>query len=819
MALPLRPARPTSYVSMDETSRALLESSMESSLIIDVSGYVLAANLMAAKLYGMETVKELEQANIYDLLPRDSADSRRERIAEAIESVRFLRFEEEVGGRSLVHSIVPVTNPWGEVTRLAINTLDLTELRRTDEDLRREQQRQIFFMESLPGIVYHLYPDQSIRYANRYFRKYFGSPKGKKCADALNCANNSCEGCPPMESMGTDRTQEWDWTDARGRTFHLQCSPMTDSSGERMIMVLGIDITDRKRAEDALKIAHDRSEDKVRLRTRELERANAELTSKSTRLVAAMKKADAATRAKSAFLANMSHEIRTPLNAVLGMAELALRVDDPTRKNECLSRVLEAGTSLLTVINDILDFSKIEARKLALERIDFDVREVLRTALDMHRLHAADKGLVLVAEVAGEVPRAIVGDPGRLRQVLVNLVANAVKFTEAGGVTVRIGVAQGRDPAATEESLTLEFAVSDTGIGIPRKKRRAIFKSFLQADDSITRKHGGTGLGLAICKLLVELMGGVLAVESEEGRGSTFSFAVRFGVGDPEALEADRAEVEAAPPRPGLRVLLADDNALNRSLALDLLAEKGYEAVAVENGAQALEAVRSQRFDLVLMDVQMPVMDGITATRAIRDPGSGALDPQVPIVALTAHALKGDRERFLGAGMNGYIAKPIRIDDFYATVAAAVSSDSAALDDSSEGKGGHASQGDCTAGPPDRTDKGCHAFDRETALEMLGGNRALLGRMDAIFLRDTPRDLEDLAEALASRRLDEAGRLAHSIKGSAKTVGGRRAGALAEQVEFFCRQQDHASAAREYKTLESEVRSALEFLKRESALN
>ncbi len=804
---------------MDETSRALLESSMESSLVIDVSGYVLAANLMAAKLFGMETPGELEQANIYDLLPRDSADSRRARISEAIEAVRSLRFEEEVSGRSLVHSIVPVTNPWGEVTRLAINTLDLTELHRTDEDLRREQQRQIFFMESLPGIVYHLYPDQSIRYANRYFRKYFGSPKGKKCAEALNCANSSCEGCPPMESMESDRTQEWDWTDARGRTFHLQCSPMTDSAGERMIMVLGIDITDRKRAEDALKIAHDKSEDKVRRRTRELERANAELTSKSTRLVAAMKKADAATRAKSAFLANMSHEIRTPLNAVLGMAELALRVEDPSRKNECLGRVLEAGTSLLTVINDILDFSKIEARKLPLERIDFDIREVLRTALDMHRLHAADKGLTLVAEVGDDVPLAIVGDPGRLRQVLVNLVANAVKFTEAGGVTVRIGVAPGGVDTAPGSPLTLEFAVADTGIGIPKKKRRAIFKSFLQADDSITRKHGGTGLGLAICKLLVELMGGTLEVESEEGRGSTFFFAIDFSVGDPEALEQDRAEAATAAPRPGLRVLLADDNALNRSLAMDLLAEKGYEAVAVENGVQALEAVRRERFDLVLMDVQMPVMDGITATRAIRDPGSGALDSEVPIVALTAHALKGDRERFLAAGMNDYIAKPIRIDAFYATVAGAVNGAQAPGADSVAGAGvaaGVAAGGnDCAE---DRQEgNGCPAFDRGTALEMLGGNRALLGRMDAIFLRDTPGEMEELAVALADQRWDEALRLAHSIKSSARTVGARRAGAQAEQVEFFCRQQDHTSATREYKALESEIRSALEFLAREAA--
>eukprot|EP00828_Plagiopyla_frontata_P036289 TRINITY_DN4792_c0_g1_i1.p1 TRINITY_DN4792_c0_g1~~TRINITY_DN4792_c0_g1_i1.p1 ORF type:complete len:395 (+),score=178.68 TRINITY_DN4792_c0_g1_i1:363-1547(+) len=362
-----------SYVSLDETSRALLDASVESALIMDSAGNVLAANDAAAGLFGRDTAEALERENIYSLLPGDTADSRRKRVERAIETAAQVRFEEEVDDRVLLHSIVPVTNPWGKVARLVIYTLDLTALRRTDEGLRREQQRQIFFMESLPGIVYHLYPDRTIRYANRYFRKYFGSPKNKLCHEALHCSEKHCDSCPPMDAMEQDRAVEWDWTDAMGRTFHLQCSPMTDSAGERMIMVLGIDITARKKAEDELKMAHDKMEDRVRQRTRELERANAELTSKSMRLVAAMKKADAATRAKSAFLANMSHEIRTPLNAVLGMAELALKKTSGVARDLCLKRVMEAGNSLLSVINDILDFSKVEAGRLELEAIEFDL--------------------------------------------------------------------------------------------------------------------------------------------------------------------------------------------------------------------------------------------------------------------------------------------------------------------------------------------------------------------------------------------------------------------------------------------------------------
>lgn len=704
--------KPGQYTLLDDTTQALLESSLEAACVIDANGFILAANDRAAKLFGHEIGQSLREVNILENAPEDLVETRREKIAEALRSDTPVRFEEELDGLSLLHSIASVVSPWDEISKLAVHTLDMTKLRRTDEDLRREQQRQIFFMESLPGIVYHLYPDKSIRYANRYFRKYFGSPKGKKCGQALQCSSHSCEGCPAMQAMDMDRAVEWDWTDAKGRTFHMQCSPMTDSAGERMIMVLGIDITARKRAEDALKRAHDKLEERVRIRTMELERANTELTSKSTRLVSAMKKADAATRAKSSFLANMSHEIRTPLNAVLGMAELALRIHDEGKKNEYLKRVMEAGNQLLSVINDILDFSKIEARKLTLEKIDFDIRKTLEGVLDIHRLQTMSKSLILELDVAADVPEVLVGDPSRLKQVLINLISNAVKFTEEGSVTISITKTEGPDEVETGDPVTLRFAVTDTGIGIPEDKQKAIFKSFLQADDSVTRKHGGTGLGLAICTLLVELMEGKLELESEEGKGSTFYFNARFTVGNPDAVYeilADNLNLQAQGV-PRLKVLLADDNALNRELATTLLEEQGHECTAVENGSLALDAVREEDFDIVLMDVQMPIMDGLTATRAIRDRNSGARRPDIPIVAITAHALKGDRERFLNAGMNDYIAKPIKLADFYSTIARVM-----------EGRI-----------VPERTDEeetqavpsaDNTSFDRANALDMMGGER------------------------------------------------------------------------------------------------
>ncbi|MDD3311280.1 PAS domain-containing hybrid sensor histidine kinase/response regulator [Pseudodesulfovibrio sp.] len=788
-----KPAAPTSYVSLDGTAAALIEASASSALVVDVGGHILAANDVAARRFGRKRGKELEQVNLFDLLPEESAAEHREKLAQAIMRSRLVRFEEEVNERILAHAIVPVPDPWGGVARLAVSTADLTDLRRTDQWLRREQQRQIFFMESLPGIVYHLYPDHTIRYANRYFRRYFGRPGDLPCKDVLHCRDEDCAGCPPMAAMQEDRAMEWDWTDAQGRTFHLQCSPMTDAAGERMIMVLGIDITARKKAEDALQKAHDKMEDRVRQRTRELERANNELTSKSMRLVSAMKKADAATRAKSNFLANMSHEIRTPLNAVLGMAELALLEKDEPKRERYLHRIMEAGESLLTVINDILDFSKIEARKLSLESLHFDLRQVLESVMDIHRLQTSAKSLAFDLAVDDAVPDVLLGDPSRLKQVLINLISNAVKFTERGGITV--SVTNAGEPGTGEGEAALDFAVADTGIGIPADKQHAVFESFLQADETITRKHGGTGLGLAICKLLVELMHGHMRLASIEGEGSTFSFTARFALGDPAALPKPAAY--APPPALGrLQVLLADDNALNRFLAKTLLEQHGHDVTTVENGAQALEAVREQRFDLALMDVQMPVMDGITATRAIRDPNSGALNPSLPIVAITAHALKGDRERFLDAGMNDYIAKPMSMDAFYAAISRVMEGRSAPEAEERVPKVNGA------------------AFDREGALDRLGGRSDLLGRMDEFFVRDAPVDLEGVRQGLAGKDFAEAKRLAHAIKGAARTIGANRVGSRAEQLEFFCGQKDGPSCDNKLKILELELREALEFLRK-----
>ena len=443
--------------------------------------------------------------------------------------------------------------------------------------------------------------------------------------------------------------------DLQRRYYEDHYSPIRGEDGSFIgLTVFLFDITDRKRMEEKLQQTNEDLKNAIE---------------KSNELARQASKANAA---KSEFLANMSHEIRTPLNGVIGMIECLQDTDLNARQREYVEIALKSSEIFLSLLNDILDFSKIEARKLELETLDFDLRCMLKDLADILAIGAHEKGLELVCLVEPAVPSLLRGDPGRIRQILVNLSGNAVKFTEKGEIVIRVSL-----ESEDLKNVTLRFAISDTGIGIPANRQAILFSPFTQVDGSTTRQYGGTGLGLAISKSLAELMGGRIGLESTVGVGSTFWFTAVFekqpvksrsvdeifgengGEAAIESLAAEQFISEDDKQR--IRILVAEDNPINQKVAQAMIRKIGLSVDVVANGQQAIDALETVPYDLVLMDCQMPDIDGFEATRRIRQPGSKALNPNIPIIAMTASTMRGDRDRCIQAGMSDFIAKPVLV--------------------------------------------------------------------------------------------------------------------------------------------------------------
>ncbi len=776
--------------SSEDPYRTLAERMNEGAATLSADGTIMFCNRRLAEMLKLPS-EQMVGSSFASMLWTDHGESLREILRWTVN--RDVRTESELvtsDGTVLPVQLSLSSVIMGETEKVFVVVVtDLTELNRAKEVLREKTENLEAMNESLR---------ENQLYTRSLFEANIDALMTTDPTGVITDVNQQMEaltGCTREELIGTsmsryftdperasagirlvlsrEKVSDYQLTaiDRTGRTTVVSYNATTfydRNRNLRGVFVAARDITDRKLQDDALREASDRAE--------------------------------AANRVKGDFLANMSHEIRTPMNAIVGMAHLALAGNPDPRQQFYLTRISKAADSLISIINDILDFSKMEAGKMELEQIPFLMQDMLDNVRTVTIQKAEEKKLILSFPQMGRTD-ALLGDAGRLGQILINLVNNAVKFTHSGSVVVSIV-----EESASHDDTRFSFSVKDTGIGMSAEQMQKLFRSFEQADPSVTRKYGGTGLGLAISKELCNLMGGTLSVETECGKGSTFFFTVPFKkalipvnlLGAPVPASRDSSETSSN-ILIGRRVLLVEDNEINRELAMELMADLGISVSVAVDGREGAHRIATEPFDLVLMDIQMPVMDGLTATRLVR------LDLRfvgLPIIAMTAHAMSGDREKSLAAGMNDHLTKPIDPDRLRRALVQWMPRQSRsftppplsdAQDETAEG------------GLPQTL----APFDLQAALMRTNGKSELLRKMMLSFCKQFSNAGSNLHLLVNEEKMAEAERLAHSLKGLARTLEANVLGDASEAIELALRKGTMSGLHELIESMEEALRPAI----------